>query len=65
MARSGELIGISIVLYNLVANVYSLDLLINYLLGKGGYVFGSVCLSFILSACLSVSNIIQKVMKGL
>ena len=33
----------------------------NYLLGKGGYVFGSVGLS----VCLSVNNITQKVMKGL
>ena len=33
----------------------------NYLLGKGGYVFGSVGLS----VCLSVDNITQKVMNGL
>ena len=33
----------------------------NYLLGKGGYVFGSVGLS----VCLSVNNITQKVMNGL
>ena len=32
-----------------------------YLLGKGGYVFGSVGLS----VCLSVNNITQKVMDGL
>ena len=36
-------------------------LLIYYLLGKGGYVFGSVGLS----VCLSVNNITQKVMNGL
>ena len=33
----------------------------NYLLGKGGYVFGSVGLF----VCLSVDNITQKVMNGL
>ena len=32
-----------------------------YLLGKGGYVFGSVGLF----VCLSVDNITQKVMNGL
>ena len=36
-----------------------------YLLGKGGYVFGSVGLSVCLSVCLSVNNITQKVMNGL
>ena len=34
---------------------------ISYLLGKGGYVFGTVGLS----VCLSVNNITQKVMNGL
>ena len=33
----------------------------HYLLGKGGYVFGSVGLS----VCLSVDNITQKVLNGL
>ena len=40
-----------------------------YLLGKGGYVFGSVglfvCLFVCLSVCLSVDNITQKVMNRL
>ena len=36
-----------------------------YLLGKGGYVFGSVGLSVCLFVCLSVNNITQKVMNGL
>ena len=36
-----------------------------YLLGKGGYVFGSVGLFVCLSVCLSVDNITQKVMNGL
>ena len=36
-----------------------------YLLGKGGYVFGSVGLSVCLFVCLSVDNITQKVMNGL
>ena len=35
--------------------------LAHYLLGKGGYVFGSVGLF----VCLSVDNITQKVMNGL
>ena len=38
---------------------------IHYLLGKGGYVFGSVGLSVCLSVCLSVNNITQKVINGL
>ena len=38
---------------------------IHYLLGKGGYVFGSVGLSVCLFVCLSVNNITQKVMNGL
>ena len=42
---------------------------VNYLLGKGGYVLGSVCLFACLSCCLfvflSVSNITQRVMNGL
>ena len=38
-----------------------LNLFVYYLLGKGGYVFGSVGLS----VCLSVDNITQKVMNGL
>ena len=37
----------------------------HYLLGKGGYVFGSVGLSVCLFVCLSVDNITQKVMNGL
>ena len=37
----------------------------HYLLGKGGYVFGSVGLSVCLFVCLSVNNITQKVMNGL
>ena len=37
----------------------------SYLLGKGGYVFGSVGLFVCLSVCLSVDNITQKVMNGL
>ena len=40
-----------------------------YLLGKGGYVFGSVglsvCLFVCLFVCLSVDNITQIVMNGL
>ena len=36
-----------------------------YLLGKGGYVFGSVGLSVCLSVCLSADNITQKVINGL
>ena len=36
-----------------------------YLLGKGGYVFGSVGLSVCLFVCLSVDNITQKVMNEL
>ena len=36
-----------------------------YLLGKGGYVFGSVGLSVCLFVCLSVNDITQKVMNGL
>ena len=36
----------------------------NYLLGKGGYVFGGVGLSVCLFVCLFVGNITQKVMKG-
>ena len=35
-----------------------------YLLGKGGYMF-LVALVCLLSVCLSVDNIIQKVMNGL
>ena len=38
---------------------------VNYLLGKGGYVFDSIGLPACLSVCLSVSNIINKVMNGL
>ena len=37
----------------------------NYLLGKGGYVFGSIGLSVCSFVCLSVDNIAQKVMNGL
>ena len=40
-------------------------LFVYYLLGKGGYVFGSVGLSVCLFVCLSVDNITQKVMNGL
>ena len=36
-----------------------------YLLGKGGYVFGSVGLSVCLFVCLFVDNITQKVKNGL
>ena len=32
----------------------------HYLLGKGGYIFGSVGLSVCLFVCLSVNNITQK-----
>ena len=43
--------------------------MIYYLLGKGGYIFGSiglsVCLFVCLFACLSVDNITQQVMNGL
>ena len=39
--------------------------LVYYLLGKGGYVFGSVGLFVRLSVCLSVDNITQKVMNRL
>ena len=44
--------------HNIYRNVY-------YLLGKGGYVFGSVDLSVCLSVGLSVDNITQKVISGL
>ena len=37
----------------------------SYLLGKGGYVFGSVGLSVCLSVCLFVDNVTQKVVNGL
>ena len=37
----------------------------SYLLGKGGYVFGSVGYFVCLSVCLSVDNITQKVINGL
>ena len=37
----------------------------NYLLSKGGYVFGGVGLSVRLSVCLFVDNITQKIMNGL
>ena len=37
----------------------------DYLLGKGGYVFGRAVLFVCLSVCLSVDNITQKVMDGL
>ena len=43
-------------IYKLTLNHFA-----DYLLGKGGYVFGSVGLS----VCLSVDNITQKVMNGL
>ena len=44
---------------------YKVTMFIYYLLGKGGYVFGSVGLSVCLFVCLSVNNITQKVMNGL
>ena len=40
---------------------HSLSCFVTYLLGKGGYVFGSVGLS----VCLFVDNITHKVMNGL
>ena len=42
-------------------NMHAIITSLAYLLGKGGYVFGSVGLS----VCLSVDNITQKVMNGL
>ena len=41
------------------------NFLFYYLLGKGGYVFGSVGWLVCLFVCLSVDNITQKVMNGL
>ena len=46
----------SVIFYHIIAHSSA-----HYLLGKGGYVFGSVGLS----VCLSVNNITQKVMNGL
>ena len=49
----------------LKVGILSVHLSVYYLLGKGGYVFGSAGLTVCLSVCLSVDSISQNVMNGL